>query len=92
MSAAGRAGEAKKDTPMTTQDSYPERPLTWAEIAGLYKVTPRTISTWRKRDGLDDIKGRLLPKDLARIFETWGNPYSDFRKPPDDSNSGEGTK
>jgi hypothetical protein len=72
-----------KEHNMQTNDPDRNRSQTWAEIAVLYQVTARTVLNWRKAKGLDDLRGRLCPKDVARIFEELGAPYtgSDYRWP-----------
>lgn len=53
------------------------RAMSRAELAGRYRVTPRTLTTWIKRfSALGDLHGRrlLAPCEVRMIFETIGEP------------------
>lgn len=48
--------------------------MTRQEIAALYNLHPKTIKRKLKAKGLELPKGRIMPEDQERIFETLGNP------------------
>jgi uncharacterized protein YjcR len=49
-------------------------PLTRAELAAAYNVTPRTIHSWLRKIGVTARYGRLPIQDCEALFEKFGMP------------------
>lgn len=56
----------------------PNRPLTKSELAGLYKVSRKTLNRWlekyKEKIGIDKSSKYLTVKQLQKIYQLIGRP------------------